>query len=138
MDAAVFMRFTTMCRDIFVILAVLGCAVLVPVNLNNSVRFTDDVWITRLGPTNVWGNAQWAQVVVAWLFNLVVCGFLWWNYRKVLRLRRAYFESEEDQTSLHARTLMASRVTPTSPPPRTGRLGWTPLTCRSCTTYRRS
>ncbi len=106
MDAALFMRFTVMCRNIFLVLAVFGCAILIPVNYSNSISFPDSVWISLLGPSTVFGNAQWAQVAVAWLFNVTICGFLWWNYRKVLRLRRAYFESSDYQRSLHARTLM--------------------------------
>ena len=108
LDATIFMRFTIMCRNIFLILALIGCAVLVPVHMDKSIRFDNDVWLARLTPANVFGQPLWAQVVVAWLFNLVVCGFLWWNYRKVLQLRRTYFESEEFQNSLHARTLMVS------------------------------
>ncbi|KAK0620954.1 hypothetical protein B0T14DRAFT_567672 [Immersiella caudata] len=106
MDASIFMRFTRMLRNIFVILSVIGCCILIPVNLTKGVFFKDASELSRIGPANVWGEAHWATVVVAWLFNIIVCGFLWWNYRKVLQLRRKYFESEEYQQSLHARTLM--------------------------------
>ncbi|KAK3943278.1 protein OSCA1 [Diplogelasinospora grovesii] len=104
MDAAIFMRFTRMCRDMLLVLSVLGCCILIPVNWTHTD--TDTVWLSRVTPTNVWADAHWATVVTAWLFTIVVCGFLWWNYRKVLLLRRQYFESEEYQQSLHARTLM--------------------------------
>jgi hypothetical protein len=104
MDAAIFMRFTRMCRNLFIVLSVIGCGVLLPVHLTHSTR--NDYWLYEITPSDVWNDAQWAQVVVAWLFNLTMCGLLWWNYRKVLRLRRQYFESQEYQQSLHARTLM--------------------------------
>lgn len=106
MDAAIFMRFTLMCRNIFLCLAVVGCAVLIPVNYINSVRYGDDVWISMLGPSNVFGTPQWGTSVVTWSVNLIVIFFLWWNYRKVLALRRQYFDSSEYQMSLHSRTLM--------------------------------
>ncbi|KAK1759174.1 protein OSCA1 [Echria macrotheca] len=106
MDATIFMRFTRMCRNLFVILSVFVCAILIPVNYTKGVFFPDATELSRMGPSNVWGEAHWATVVVAWLSNITVCGFLWWNYRKVLLLRRQYFESEEYQQSLHARTLM--------------------------------
>ncbi|CAK7270352.1 hypothetical protein SEPCBS119000_004044 [Sporothrix epigloea] len=106
MDAAIFMRFTLMCRNIFLCLAILGCSVLIPVNYINSVRYGNDVWISMMGPANVFGNPQWATSVTIWVINIVVCFFLWWNYRKVVKLRRLYFESQEYQTSLHSRTLM--------------------------------
>jgi hypothetical protein len=108
LDATVFMRFTRMCRNIFLVLTVLGCCVLLPVNYSTAEHFDNETWLSRTTPVNVWNNAQWALVAVAWVINIVVCGFLWWNYRKVLRLRRQYYESPEYQQSLHARTLMVS------------------------------
>jgi len=110
MDAAIFMRFTIMCRNLFLVLALVACAILLPVNYNFSKKSDKEVWLTWLGPNNVTGDPQWAQVVIAWVTNLTICGFLWWNYRKVLHLRRQYFESEEYQMSLHARTLMVCFV----------------------------
>ena len=110
MDATIFMRFTRMCRNMFVIMSILGCCILVPVNYTTGVVFPDSTWLARITPSNVWGVTHWATVAVAWLFILVICGFLWWNYRKVVQLRRQYFESEEYQQSLHARTLMVGTL----------------------------
>ncbi|KAL2130665.1 hypothetical protein VTI74DRAFT_6105 [Chaetomium olivicolor] len=104
LDAAIFLRFMRMCRDIFVILSVLGCAMLIPINWTNFSP--PDSWLYQITPRNVWGSPHWATVVFAWLLTIVVCGFLWWNYRKVLQLRLHYMRSEEYQNSLHARTLM--------------------------------
>ncbi|KAK4100913.1 DUF221-domain-containing protein [Parathielavia hyrcaniae] len=107
MDAALFMRFTRMCRNIFLVLAVLGCAIMIPINYTNYVTIGDgDQWVLMVTPKNVWGSPQWATVVFAWLLAIIVCGFLWWNYRKVLLLRREYMKSDEYHQSLHARTLM--------------------------------
>lgn len=58
------------------------------------------------------GTALWAQVVVAYLGNLIVCYFLWHNYRRVHKLRRSYFQSPEYQNSLHARTLIVRDLAP--------------------------
>lgn len=110
LDAVIFLRFINMLRNMFIIMAVIGCAVLVPVNYTQSIRFDSDTWLMRLTPSNVWNEAQWATVLSAWLFNLVVLGFLWWNYRKVLHLRREYFETPEYQQSLHSRTLMVRKA----------------------------
>ncbi|POS71283.1 DUF221 family protein, partial [Diaporthe helianthi] len=106
LDAAIFLRFINMLRNMFVVMSVIGCAILVPVNYTQSIRFDSDTWLMRLTPSNVWNTAQWATVLCAWLFNIVVLGLLWWNYRKVLQLRREYFESPEYQQSLHSRSLM--------------------------------
>jgi hypothetical protein len=117
LDAAIFMRFTRMCRNIFLILTVLGCAILIPVNW---VNFTpDDLWLVKITPRNVTGDPHWATVAYAWLLTIVVCSFLWWNYRKVTELRRQYMQSPEYQQSLHARTLMVRR----HPVSRLSRLG---------------
>jgi hypothetical protein len=48
--------------------------------------------------------------VVAYIIQATVCFFLWWNYRAVLKLRRAYFNTEEYKSSLHSRTLLVSLV----------------------------
>ncbi|KAH6610020.1 hypothetical protein Trco_000040 [Trichoderma cornu-damae] len=111
MDATIFLRVMRMCRNIFLILAVIGIGVLVPVHSTSSVKFpgaeTDsNSWILTITPLNVYGRPLWAQVVIAWVFDIIVCFFLWWNYRRVMQLRRKYFESEDYQNSLHSRTLM--------------------------------
>ncbi|PHH70886.1 hypothetical protein CDD82_6863 [Ophiocordyceps australis] len=109
MDATIFLRFIRMCRNLFLVLCVIGVGILVPVNLTHAIKEyqgTETKWIMQITPRDVWGAPQWAQVVVAWLFNIVICGFLWYNYRKVMHLRRTYFETLDYQTSLHSRTLM--------------------------------
>lgn len=108
MDATIFLRFTSMCRNMFLVLALVGVAILIPVNLSKSTKFDNNPlsWLTNMSALNVYGPPTWVQVVVLWLFDVIIAGFLWWNYRKVMQLRRKYFETEEYQTSLHSRTLM--------------------------------
>jgi hypothetical protein len=109
LDATIFLRVLRMCRNIFVIIAVAGCAILIPVNLSKGIKSDDpgsNQFIARITPLNTWGASTWSITICAWIFNLVVCLFLWWNYRAVLRLRRQYYDSPEYQNSLHARSLM--------------------------------
>lgn len=110
LDATIFLRFVRMCRNMFLVLTVVGLAVLVPVHWTESWTAPGDrqQWIIQITPLNVSAAAIWAQVAMAWLFDFVVIGFLWWNYRKILQLRRKYFESDDYQNSLHSRTLMVS------------------------------
>lgn len=115
MDAAIFLRFTRMCRNILVLLSILGCAILIPINYTNFSP-PDKEWMVQITPRNVWGAPLWATVVFAYLLTIIVCGFLWWNYRKVLQLRRTYMQSDEYQHSLHARTLMVRSVLSSSAP----------------------
>lgn len=111
-DAAVFLRFTRMCRNMFLVMSVIGCGVMIPTNLTGS-----DKNITKgakdfmlMSPLMVFGKPLWAQVICAWLFDIMVAGFLWWNYRAVRRLRRAYFDSPEYQARLHSRTLLVGHA----------------------------
>ena len=111
MDATIFLRFVRMLRNIFFCLAVVGLGILIPVNLSNLVEEgKDQPFLTQVTPLHVWNEAQWSQVVVAYLCNIIVAGFLWWNYRKVVELRRLHFESDEYQSSLHSRTLMVGFI----------------------------
>lgn len=118
MDAVVFLRFCRMIRNMFLVLCVTGIGILIPINVTHHNAYgatKDDKWVEIITPLRVADlpaqgqNPMWAQVVVAWLFNIIVAGFLWWNYRKILVLRRKYLDSEEYQNSLHARTLMVGR-----------------------------
>ncbi|KAI0011558.1 DUF221-domain-containing protein [Xylariaceae sp. FL0662B] len=111
MDAAIFLRFTRMCRNIFLVAGVLACAILLPIYYSlNSDKSDEQKWFMRLTPSNVNDQPIWALVVVAYACNITVIGFLWWNYRKILQLRRVYFETKEYQHSLSARTLMLNDI----------------------------
>jgi hypothetical protein len=116
LDATVFLRFARMCRNMFVVLAIAGCAIIIPVNVSKAVQEqTKNHWqaasaIVLMTPKQLFGEVLWAFVAVAYVFNIIVCGFLWWTYRAVHRLRRTYFDSPEYQNSLHARTLMINDI----------------------------
>ena len=113
LDATIFLRVLRMCRNMFTIIAVFGCAILIPVNLSKGTKGVDQSssqFILRVTPLNTWGQPTWAITICAWIFSLVVCFFLWWNYRAVLKLRRQYYDSPDYQNSLHARTLMVGGI----------------------------
>lgn len=111
-DAALFMRFCRMLRNVFAILSVLGCGILIPVNIlaaNGTAKGAS--FFMRLTPQYMYGSpAFWAFVVYAYLFTGIIFFFLWTNYRAVVRLRRAYFDSPEYQRGLHARTLLLTDI----------------------------
>lgn len=119
MDATIFLRFARMCRNMFITLAVFGCAIVIPVNILYSIKqgqINQDLSkeskyiFVMMTPSQLYGEVFWAHVVVAYLFDIIVCGFLWWTYRAVHRLRRAYMEGSEYQNSLYARTVMITDV----------------------------
>jgi hypothetical protein len=109
LDATVFLRFLRMCRNIFVVIAVLGCSILIPSYMTLANKFPLS-WVMVLTPINAHPEAMWALVVCSWLFDIVIAGFLFWNYKRILDLRRQYLESPEYQNSLHARTLMLNDI----------------------------
>ncbi|KAJ5793679.1 hypothetical protein N7457_000278 [Penicillium paradoxum] len=114
LDAAIFLRFTKMCRNIFILLSIIGCLVMIPVNVTQSKGSTDtsaSSAFNMMTPLNITNPmAIWSQVVCAWAFDLIIAFFLWRNYRAVRTLRRQYFQSSEYQRSLHARTLMLTDI----------------------------
>ena len=112
LDAVVFLRFTRMLRNIFLILGIIGLCVMIPVNVgdrNKEISTGLDAF-SIMTPLYVFGNGLWAQVVCAWVFDAVVGYFLWHNYRRIHRMRRDYFQSPEFQKSLHARTLLVTDI----------------------------
>ena len=108
MDAVVFLRFTRMLRNMFLALGLIGLCIMIPVNvsLGNKSISGGGSGFAVMTPLYVFGSGLWAQVVVAWATNLIVCYFLWYNYRKIHQLRRSFFASPDYQLSLHARTVM--------------------------------
>lgn len=108
LDAAIFMRFTRMMRNMFTALTIVGCAILIPTALIGAGL--DVSGFNALTPTGLEGATLWAYVVVAYLFDGIIFYFLWANYRAILRLRRAYFDSTDYQRSLHSRTLMMTDI----------------------------
>lgn len=113
MDAAVFLRITRMCRNMFFCLAIVACAIILPVNLvmspDNSFKSSLQI-ISWLTPINMSGRPFWAYVVCAYAFDIIICGFLWSTYRAIYQLRRTFMESPEYHNSLCSRTLMITDV----------------------------
>jgi hypothetical protein len=109
LDAVVFLRVLKMCRNIFLALALIGCGILIPINLSKPSKaegYDSITIVSKVTPANVFGSANWGMTICAWLFNITVAVFLWWNYKAIVTLRRQYYDSPEYQNSLHARTLM--------------------------------
>ncbi|KAL4868877.1 hypothetical protein BDV12DRAFT_168808 [Aspergillus spectabilis] len=110
LDATIFIRFTKMCRNIFILLSIIGCGVMIPLNVSRSHNTNNATAFATMTPLYVDSDAIWSQVVCAWAFDIIIAFFLWKNYKAVLALRRKYFESSDYQRSLHARTLMITDI----------------------------
>lgn len=111
MDAVVFLRFLRMLRNILLAITLLGLTVILPVNRIQTTQGLDAGGITefiRFTPQFSNGPIFWAYTICAYIFDGIICFFIWWNYRKVVQLRRQYLQSPEYLSSLHSRTLMVS------------------------------
>ena len=115
LDGVTFLRFIRMMRWMFTTLAVLMSLVLMPVDVAYNVRNGGSNLVTNklnyLNMSNVHGTYMWAHVGMGYVGTIVALSFIWYHYREMVRLRWAYFRSEEYQTSFHARTLMITDVT---------------------------
>lgn len=113
LDAVVFLRFLRMCRWLFTAVALLTCGVLIPLNIIynlNNVPVTQRNFLSTLTISNVRGTFLWAHVAMSYLICFLAFWFIWFNYKRVVDLKHAYFRSKEYQNSLHARSLMITGV----------------------------
>ncbi|KAL8932735.1 MAG: hypothetical protein Q9216_006702, partial [Gyalolechia sp. 2 TL-2023] len=122
LDAAIFLRFTRMLRNMFLVLSIIGVAVLLPTNVISADR--DAIKATTKGGQSFFVTMTpqyvshkhkaglWVHVLSVWVINLIVAFFLWRNYGAIVRLRRQYFDSPEYLMSLHSRTLMVTDIPP--------------------------
>ncbi|KAF2823330.1 DUF221-domain-containing protein [Ophiobolus disseminans] len=114
LDAVIFLRFMRMIRNIFLVVTVFGCGILIPVTVVGGAPLYEQ-WhniptLMKITPQYIFGTKFWAFVIVAYLIQFTVCSFLWWNYRAVFKLRRAYFNSQEYKASLHSRSLLLTHI----------------------------
>lgn len=112
LDAVIFLRFTRMLRNVFCVLAVIGVAIMIPVNVTtgeSSIQDKSNVFAI-MTPLYTFNSGLWAQVVVAYAIDFVVIYFLWHNYRSVHQLRRAWFSSKEYQGSLSSRSVLIRHI----------------------------
>lgn len=114
MDAVVFLRFLRMCRNMFLCLGIICSAVIIPVNVLASKK---NYWVGAptspvivMTPMMAWGKGMWAHVVIAYVIDFTVMGFLWMNYRTIAKLAQHYFRTEEFQQSQHSKTLMIADI----------------------------
>lgn len=106
----------TLCRNLFLIFSFVGILIMIPINvvynlkssLASSVSKSDA--FVLLTPTLIYGNPLFAHVVVAWVFDGVICLFLWRMFNKVIQMRRDKFSTEEYQNALFMRTLMVTEI----------------------------
>jgi hypothetical protein len=114
LDAVVFLRFLRMLRNLFIIFTVIGCGVLIPLNLVDGhslySQWSNIATLMKFTPQYIFGQKFWGYVVLAYILQLILFFLVWWNYRAVLALTKRYFNSHDYQLSLHARTILVSNT----------------------------
>lgn len=113
LDAVTFLRFTRMMRMMFTCIALLGCAVLIPIDAVYNVQHvssSDRDILSMLTIRNVQGTYLFAHVAVSYLISGLVMFFIWKNWKHMLRLRQEWFRSPEYLESFYARTLLVTDV----------------------------
>ena len=114
MDGTVFLRFTRMCRNMFLVLSIISIVILIPANTAGSnkpgIKGDANKIFLAMTPQFMKQDALWTHIVGAYLINIVITFFLWRNYIAVTRLRRQYFVSADYLMSLHSRTLLITDI----------------------------
>ena len=111
LDAVCFLKFLSMSRNMFVVIALLASAVLIPIDVTYNLRNVRESArnpLSILTIQNVRGPFLWGHVAVVYLITLTVFAFVWVNYSQMVNFRWQYFRSDEYQHSLHARSLIVS------------------------------
>ncbi|CCM03927.1 uncharacterized protein FIBRA_06079 [Fibroporia radiculosa] len=113
LDAAIYLRFLRMFRWMFTCIAFIACTVLLPADIVYNLRYVNkgqrDI-LSMMTIRNVQGTLLFVHVVVTYAITAIVMGFVWVNWRHVVRLRGEWFRSPEYMQSFYARTLMVSKV----------------------------
>ncbi len=68
LDAVVFLRILKMCRNIFLALTIIGCGILIPINLSKPSKaegYDTITVVSKVTPANVFGSANWGMTICA-------------------------------------------------------------------------
>ncbi|KAF8839103.1 DUF221-domain-containing protein [Paxillus ammoniavirescens] len=113
LDAVTFLRFTRMTRSLFSCIALLGCAILIPIDAVYNIQHVaaeDRDILSMLTIRDVQGSFLFAHVAVTYAISILVMFFVWQNWKEMLRLRQQWFRSPEYMQSFYARTLAVTHV----------------------------
>ncbi|KAJ7188651.1 hypothetical protein C8R46DRAFT_1055401 [Mycena filopes] len=113
LDAVAFLRFLRLMRAIFAGTALLGCAILIPVDFlynRAHVKHQKRDALSMLTIRDVKGQSIYAHVLVSYLITILVLGFVYLHGHAMVELRNKWFKSPEYMKSFYARTLSIINV----------------------------
>ncbi|EPS41494.1 hypothetical protein H072_4603 [Dactylellina haptotyla CBS 200.50] len=118
LDAIVFLRFIRMMRNMLAVLSILA-VIMIAVNSGCTAHLRDKVPgsvpdgvdpFVYMSPQFVFGRCIGAHILQTWIFNIVICYFIWSSYRKLVKLKTDWFKTEEYRSALYAKTVMVTDV----------------------------
>lgn len=116
LDATIYLRALRMIRNIFGLLTIILFTTAAPINIVFNLRRTYVTNLTHrdslllITPSLLYPHEMVPHVVLGWVSNAVVFAILWYNYTKVLRLRRRVLHCTNYQTDLYNRTVMITDI----------------------------
>lgn len=102
-----------MVRWLFTAISIIGCGVLLPVNVTYNLKKVPSEerdLLSMLTLRNLSGSILFVHVAASYIFTFLVIFFVWVNWKRMLELRVKWFRSPEYQQSFYARTLMIQKV----------------------------
>ncbi|CAO3641975.1 unnamed protein product [Mucor fragilis] len=126
-DATLFIQFIRMIRRMLYFMTFIGVCIIIPINIvatsftgewppSPGVEFlsisTINYYDGKFHGSNGDLNWYWCHAAGTWLYSLIIYVFLWKFYAGYVQLRQQYFESDDYQKSMHARSLMVFNVPP--------------------------
>ncbi|KAI7895415.1 uncharacterized protein EV154DRAFT_599321 [Mucor mucedo] len=124
-DATFFIKFIRMIRRMLYVMTFVGVCIIIPINIvatsktgewppSPGVEFLSISTINYYDGKFHYSNGDlmwyWCHAGGTWIFSIVMYVFLWRFYVDYVKFRQEYFESEDYQNSMHARTLMIFNV----------------------------
>ncbi|KAI8638186.1 hypothetical protein BD408DRAFT_394432 [Parasitella parasitica] len=124
-DATLFIQFIRMIRRMLYCMTFIGVCVIIPINIV-ATSYTGEwppapgVEFLSISTINYYDgkfhgangdlNWYWCHAAGTWIFSIIIFYFLWRFYTNNVLFRQQYFESDEYQKSMHARSLMIFNI----------------------------
>ncbi|KAF0442744.1 DUF221-domain-containing protein [Gigaspora margarita] len=117
LDAVMYLKFISLCRNLFLWLFFLGICIIVPLNIYGTLQDSDGHFPHSDNPLQFLSLSYlssekwfWIHVIFTWIFSSLIYWLVYKQYKDYAELKIGYFESEEFQTSLHSRTLLITNI----------------------------
>ncbi|KAI9282032.1 hypothetical protein BC943DRAFT_296004 [Umbelopsis sp. AD052] len=126
-DAVMFIRCLRMFRRIFYSLSIVGCLILIPINIAATSQ-TGDQWpptsanilnVLSITAINTYGNSYdktgelrwfWAHSAGTYIMSGILYFIIWRSYAEYIQMRQQYFESTDYQATVQSKSLLVMNL----------------------------